>query len=59
MPDHIVGKRESLCLVAAYLFERLEELGIKTHYLGVVEGERVKEGGGVEEGNWKDGIEVT
>lgn len=42
MPDHIQNKGASLCLVSAYFFERLEEMGIKTHYRGVVEHGEVK-----------------
>jgi len=42
MPDEIRGKGESLCLISAYFFEKLEEEGIKTHYRGVVEGGKVK-----------------
>ncbi|PIR17192.1 MAG: phosphoribosylaminoimidazolesuccinocarboxamide synthase [Deltaproteobacteria bacterium CG11_big_fil_rev_8_21_14_0_20_49_13] len=37
MPDHIYGKGAALCITSAYFFERLEEEGVKTHYLGVVE----------------------
>jgi phosphoribosylaminoimidazole-succinocarboxamide synthase len=37
MPDLIEGKGEALCLMGAYCFERLEELGIKTHYRGLVD----------------------
>ena len=37
MPDPIEKKGEALCIIGAYFFERLEERGIKTHYLGVVE----------------------
>ncbi len=37
MPDHIPNKGESLCLSAAYFFEKLKSLGIKSHYLGLVE----------------------
>lgn len=37
MPDHILNKGSAICLVTAYFFEKAEELGIKTHYLGVVE----------------------
>jgi phosphoribosylaminoimidazole-succinocarboxamide synthase len=36
MPDHIEGKRASLCLQGAYCFEKLEEKGITTHYEGLV-----------------------
>ncbi len=42
MPDRIRGKGESLCLISAYFFERLEEMGIKTHYVGLVENGEVK-----------------
>jgi len=42
MPDHIVDKGKAICLAAAHFFERLEELGVKTHYIGVVEDGRVK-----------------
>jgi len=37
MPDHISNKGKSLCISAAYFFEKLETMGIKTHYLGLVE----------------------
>jgi phosphoribosylaminoimidazole-succinocarboxamide synthase len=37
MPDHIPNKGKSLCVSAAYFFEKLESMGIKTHYLGLVE----------------------
>lgn len=36
MPDHIEGKGAALCLIGAYFFERLEAMGIATHYIGVV-----------------------
>ncbi|MEM2341900.1 MAG: phosphoribosylaminoimidazolesuccinocarboxamide synthase [Candidatus Bathyarchaeia archaeon] len=36
MPDHIVGKGASLCLMGAYCFESLEKRGIKTHYRGLL-----------------------
>ncbi|MDI3525513.1 MAG: phosphoribosylaminoimidazole-succinocarboxamide synthase [Candidatus Atribacteria bacterium] len=42
MPDHIPGKGEALCLIGAYFFEKLEEQGIKTHYLGLEENGKVK-----------------
>lgn len=42
MPDHIDQKGASLCITAAYFFEKLEEAGIQTHYLGVVDDEQVK-----------------
>jgi len=37
MPDHIENKGKSLCISAAYFFEKLETRGIKTHYQGLVE----------------------
>jgi phosphoribosylaminoimidazole-succinocarboxamide synthase len=36
MPDHITNKGAALCLMGAYCFERAEEMGIKTHYRGLV-----------------------
>lgn len=42
MPQGIPSKGEALCLMGAYFFERLEALGIKTHYLGLVEEGEVK-----------------
>lgn len=42
MPDHIADKGKSICITTAYLFEKLEELGVKTHYLGVVEDGKTK-----------------
>ncbi|MGE5188384.1 MAG: phosphoribosylaminoimidazolesuccinocarboxamide synthase [Betaproteobacteria bacterium] len=36
MPDHIEGKGAALCLMGAYCFEKLEALGVKTHYRGLV-----------------------
>ena len=36
MPDHIPNKGKSLCISAAYFFEKLETMGIKTHYLGLI-----------------------
>ncbi len=42
MPDKIENKGKALCMVSAYFFERLEEEGINTHYLGLVEDGKVK-----------------
>ena len=42
MPDHIPNKGKSLCISAAYFFEKLESMGIKTHYLGLVEDNKTK-----------------
>lgn len=40
MPDHIVDKGKAICIATSYFFERLEEIGIKTHYIGVKEKDR-------------------
>lgn len=37
MPDHIEGKGMALCLTTAYFFEKLQALGIASHYLGLTE----------------------
>ena len=42
MPDHIPDKGKSLCISSAYFFEKLEALGIKTHYQGLVEDNKAK-----------------
>ncbi|MEM1579368.1 MAG: phosphoribosylaminoimidazolesuccinocarboxamide synthase [Archaeoglobaceae archaeon] len=42
MPDRIEGKGASLCLISAFFFEKIEEIGIKTHYFGLLEGEKVR-----------------
>ncbi|HIP25443.1 MAG TPA: phosphoribosylaminoimidazolesuccinocarboxamide synthase [Archaeoglobus profundus] len=42
MPDEIEGKGKALCMITAYFFERLEEEGIKTHYIGIVENGKIK-----------------
>ncbi|MCS7122113.1 MAG: phosphoribosylaminoimidazolesuccinocarboxamide synthase [Archaeoglobaceae archaeon] len=36
MPDLIDLKGKSLCMISAYFFEKIEDEGIKTHYLGLV-----------------------
>ncbi len=36
MPDHIEGKGAALCHMGAYCFEQLENVGVKTHYKGLV-----------------------
>ncbi len=36
MPDHIEGKGAALCVMGAYCFEQLENMGVKTHYKGLV-----------------------
>ncbi|MFH1860747.1 MAG: phosphoribosylaminoimidazolesuccinocarboxamide synthase [bacterium] len=42
MPDDIQNKGSALCIISAYLLEKLEDMGIKTHYLGVIENNVVK-----------------
>ncbi len=42
MPDKIDGKGASLCLISAFFFEKLEKIGIKTHYIGLIEENKVK-----------------
>ena len=39
MPDLITGKGKALCMIGAYFFEKLEEVGVSTHYRGLVSGE--------------------
>jgi phosphoribosylaminoimidazole-succinocarboxamide synthase len=36
MPDHINDKGKAICVAAAYLFEKLEQMNVPSHYLGVV-----------------------
>jgi phosphoribosylaminoimidazole-succinocarboxamide synthase len=42
MPDQIPYKGESIAILGAYFFERLNELGIRNHYLGMIEDDRRK-----------------
>lgn len=42
MPDHISKKGQAICIATAYYFEKLEEFGIKSHYLGLVEDGKAK-----------------
>ncbi|MEF8874148.1 MAG: phosphoribosylaminoimidazolesuccinocarboxamide synthase [Candidatus Thermoplasmatota archaeon] len=42
MPDEIEGKGEALCLMGAYNFRKLEEAGIKTHFVELEEKNRMK-----------------
>jgi len=42
MPDKIEGKGASLCMLSAFFFERLEEEGVQSHYLGVLEDGKLK-----------------
>jgi phosphoribosylaminoimidazole-succinocarboxamide synthase len=39
MPDLITGKGKALCMIGAYFFEKLEQMGVSTHYRGLVSGE--------------------
>jgi len=47
MPDLIEEKGKSLCMISAHFFERMEEIGIKNHYLGVLEDNKIKKIGEV------------
>lgn len=42
MPDHIPHKGESIAILAAYFFEKLENKDVLGHYIGLVEGGKVK-----------------
>jgi len=42
MPDHLSHKGEAIALISAYFFEKLEAVGIHSHYLGLVEDGQVK-----------------
>ena len=42
MPDQIEHKGSAITLLGAYFFEKLEDMGIPTHYLGLVEDDQVK-----------------
>lgn len=42
MPDHIPNKGAAIALLGAYFFEKLEERGIPTHYIGLVEEGKAK-----------------
>jgi len=37
MPDHIPDKGRAVCIAAAHYFERLQEKGIRSHYIGLIE----------------------
>ena len=43
MPDHIHYKGAAIALLGAYFFEKLEKIGVPTHYSGLVEDNSVKE----------------
>ncbi|HDN73470.1 MAG TPA: phosphoribosylaminoimidazolesuccinocarboxamide synthase [Archaeoglobus sp.] len=42
MPDIIPDKGKSLCISTAYFFEKLESVGIKNHYEGLIENGKLK-----------------
>lgn len=42
MPDNIPEKGKSIAVLAAYFFEKLTEMGISTHYIGLVEDGKAK-----------------
>lgn len=42
MPDQIDNKGAAIAILGAYFFEKLEGMGIPTHYLGLVEDNEVK-----------------
>lgn len=42
MPDQIPNKGASIAILGAYFFEKLESMGIPTHFLGLVENDTVK-----------------
>jgi phosphoribosylaminoimidazole-succinocarboxamide synthase len=42
MPDLIRDKGKALCLLGAFFFEKLEDVGTKTHYQGVISEGKVK-----------------
>ena len=42
MPDLISHKGKALCIIGAFFFEKLKEMGIQNHYQGVVSDGKVK-----------------
>jgi phosphoribosylaminoimidazole-succinocarboxamide synthase len=42
MPDRIPNKGASITILGAYFFEKLESMGISTHYIGLVENDNIK-----------------
>ena len=42
MPDLISNKGKALCIMGAFFFEKLAEMGIQSHYQGVVSEGKVK-----------------
>jgi phosphoribosylaminoimidazole-succinocarboxamide synthase len=49
MPDLISNKGKALCMMGAFFFEKLEELGIRSHYQGVVSDGKAKKLSGLTE----------
>ena len=43
MPDLITYKGKALCIMGAFFFEQLEEMGIHTHYQGVLHENTIKQ----------------
>jgi len=43
MPDLITNKGKALCMMGAYFFEKLNNMGMSTHYRGLVENGQVKQ----------------
>ncbi|MBU4443689.1 phosphoribosylaminoimidazolesuccinocarboxamide synthase, partial [bacterium] len=42
MPDHIQCKGAAIALLGTYFFEKLEKIGVPTHYAGLVEDNTAK-----------------
>jgi len=42
MPDLLTDKGKALCIIGAFFFEKLELMGVRTHYQGVVHENKVK-----------------
>jgi phosphoribosylaminoimidazole-succinocarboxamide synthase len=42
MPDHIPNKGKAICMATAHFFEELKKKKVRTHYLGLVEGRKIK-----------------
>lgn len=43
MPDHVTHKGAAIALLGGYFFEKLEKIGVPTHYIGLVESNTTKE----------------
>jgi len=42
MPNYITNKGKSLSMIGAWFFEEMEKMGIKTHYVGMIENGETK-----------------